>query len=96
MAVKYNICIKDIDLLVEGQWDVWSCDVQFCFLEAGLVHYLDGTGAPVEADPRKKHDEWATINSCIIGTLGQNVFPTLKQQLTEDMSAMDAWKLLRK
>ena len=70
VAVEYNIRIKDIDPLVEGQWDVWSRDVRFCFLEAGLVHYLDGTGAPVEADPRKKHDEWATINSCIIGTLG--------------------------
>ena len=96
VGIEYNVCIKDVEPLIKGHWNVWSRDVCFCFLEAGLIHFLDGTHAPTEADPRKKHDKWAAINSRIIGTLRRIVSPGLKQQLTEDMTAADAWLLLKK
>ena len=42
------------------------------------------------------HAQWKAINSCIIGTLGRHVTPSLSQELEEDMSATEAWLLLKK
>ena len=57
---------------------IYNCSVK-CMLvgysdSSKAYHYLDGTGAPVEADPRKKHDEWAMINSCHLRELGCKVW----------------------
>ena len=69
--------------------------MRFCFLEAGFIHYLDGTNAPDEGDSKKVQTEWHIINSRIISTLVKHVSPALKQELEEDMLAMDAWRMLK-
>src|SRR6266481_2752827 len=43
VGLKYNVKVKDIELLSKGQWAAWSHEVRFSFLEAGLVQYLDGS-----------------------------------------------------
>ena len=95
VGIKYNVKIVDIKRLVEGQWASWSHDVRFCFLEAGFIHYLDGTNAPDEGNSKKVQTEWCIINSRIIGTLAKHISPALKQELEEDMLAADAWRMLK-
>ena len=74
---------------------VSQIDVKFCFLEAGFAHYLDGMNAPNESDSKKVQAKWHTINSQIIGTLVKHVSLALKQELDEDMLAVDAWRMLK-
>ena len=70
--------------------------MKFSFLEASLTQYLDGSNAPLESDKASTHAQWKAINSCIIGMLGRHVTPSLAQELEEDMSAAEAWLLLKK
>ena len=95
VGIEYNVKIIDIEPLTEGQWIPWSCNIRFCFLEAGFVHYLDGMNAPDESDSKKVQAEWHTINSQIISTLAKHVSPALKQELDKDMLAADAWRMLK-
>src|SRR5882672_8531225 len=96
VGVEYNVKIRDLEPLTEGHWAVWSREVKFSFLEAGTAHNLDESYAPTEGDTKKTHSDWKAINSCIIGTLGRHVAPALAQELDKDMSAAEAWKLLKK
>src|SRR5882672_10190485 len=96
VGVEYNVKIRDLEPLTEGHWAVWSREVKFSFLEAGIAHYLDESYAPTEGDMKKPHSNWKAINSCIIGTLGRHITPALTQELEEDMSTTEAWKLLNK
>jgi len=96
MGIEYNVKIKDIEPLTEGRWAAWSREIKFSFLEAGLAQYLDGSNAPDASDSKVKQNEWKLINSRIIGTLGRNVAPSLAQELDENMTAAEAWLLLKK
>ena len=76
VGIKYNMKIVDVKPLTdhEGCYDPWLHDVRFCFLEAGFMHYLDGTyDAPDESDLKKVQSKWHTMNSCIIGTLVNSI-----------------------
>jgi len=95
-TITYNVKIRDIEPLVEGCWVAWSREMKFSFLEASLAHYLNEANAPNESDRKSLHIEWKSINSHIIGTLGRHVAPALAQELEEDMSAAEAWSLLKK
>ena len=96
VTTEYSMKIRDIEPLVEGNWTTWSREMKFSFLEAGLTQYLDSSNAPVKSDKTSMHAQWKAINSCIIGTLGRHVTPALGQELEEDMSAPEAWLLLKK
>jgi hypothetical protein len=69
--------------------------VQFSFAEGGYLGYLDGTTEAPDADG-KKLMEWKEYNRRIIGTLGQIIDDLLAQELEMDMTAADAWRLLKK
>jgi hypothetical protein len=57
MAIDYNVKVKDIAKLTEGNWLKWAREIQFAFMEAGLWGYLDGSiEAPSET---KKLGEWS-------------------------------------
>src|SRR5882672_9210871 len=96
VGVEYKMKTRDLEPLTEGHWAVWSHEVKFYFLEAGIVHYLDESYVPTKGDTKKTHSDWKAINSHIIGTLGRHIMPALAQELDEDMSATEAWKLLKK
>src|SRR5882724_9735090 len=96
VTIDYNVKIRDIEPLVEGHWTTWSCEMKFSFLEAGLAQYLNGSNAPVESDKVSVHAQWKAINLHIIGMLGRHITPSLAQELEEDMSAVEAWLLLKK
>ena len=70
--------------------------MKFSFLEAGISHYLDSSNTPEESEKKSVQTEWKNINSCIIGTLGRHIAPALAEELREDMSATEAWSLLKK
>ena len=53
VGVEYNVKIRDLEPLTEGHWAVWSREVKFSFLEAGIVHYLDESYVPTEGDTKK-------------------------------------------
>ena len=87
MAITYDVKIRGIDKLVEGNWAKWAWDVTFTFLEAGLVSYLDSScKAP---DDLKEKAEWLQYNSHIIGTLGRIIDDTFAQELSPSMLAVD-------
>ena len=96
VTVDYNVKMRDIEPLVEGHWPALSREMKFSFLEAGITHYLDGSNAPNEYDKKSVQTEWKIINSHIIGTLGRHIAPALAEELREDMSATEAWSLLKK
>jgi hypothetical protein len=94
MGFDYNVKVKDIVKLSKGNWAKWARDVSFSFMEAGLSGYLDRSlEEPTEA---KKLNEWKQYNLRIIGTLGRIIDNSLAQELTADMTALDAWNLLKK
>ena len=95
VTVDYNMKIRDIEPLVEGHWAAWSHEMKFSFLEAGIAHYLNGSNAPDESNKKSVQTKWKIINSHIIGTLGRHVAPALAEELGEDMSATEAWSLLK-
>jgi hypothetical protein len=64
------------------------------FMEVGLSGYLDGSLE--EPSESKKIVEWKQYNSRIIGTLGRIVDNSLAQELSADMTAANAWLLLKK
>ena len=96
VTTEYNVKIRDIEPLVEGCWTTWSCEMKFSFLEASLTQYLDGSNAPLKSDKVSMHSQWKAINLCIIGMLGRHITPSLHKELKEEMSAMEAWLLLKK
>jgi len=96
VTTNYNVKIRDIEPLVEQCWTTWSCEMKFSFLEASLTQYLDGSNAPLKSDKASMHSQWKAINLQIFGMLGRHVTPSLAQELEEDMSAAEAWLLLKK
>jgi hypothetical protein len=94
MGVDYNMKVKDIAKLCERNWAKWSRDIGFSFMEAGLAGYLDGTIE--ELTETKKLAKWKQYNSRIIGTLGRVVDDSLAQELTSEMTAAEAWLLLKR
>src|SRR5882672_3702147 len=94
MGLDYDIKVRGIDKITEGNWAKWGRDVTFAFMEAGLVGYLDGSiKAPSDT---KENNEWLQYNSRIISTLGRIVDDSLAQELTPAMLAADAWAILKK
>jgi hypothetical protein len=94
MGLEYNVKVKDIVRLSEGNWSKWARDIGFLFMEAGLSGYLDGSiEEPTEA---KKAAEWRQYKSCIIGPLDHIINDSLAQELTPIMTAFQAWSLLKK
>jgi transposase InsO family protein len=92
--LDYNVRIKDVEKLKEGAWLQWSKDMEFAFMEAGFMGFIDGSvGEPTET---KKLAEWQQINSRIVGTLGKHVDNTLRRLLTPTMTAKDAWDALKR
>src|SRR6266481_9526742 len=96
VAVEYNVCIKEVEPLAEGRWADWSHTMMFSFMQAGLVDYLDGENEPPESSTQKQKQEWLAINSRIIGTFGLHIMKPLAQLLRMDMTAAEAWTLLKK
>jgi hypothetical protein len=94
MAIDYNVKVKDITNITKGNWLKWAREIQFVFMEAGLWGYLDRS---IEAPSKtKKLGEWSAYNMRIIGTLGRIVDDSLSQELEMDMTAANAWTLLKK
>ena len=46
VGIKYNMNIRDMEPLIEGCLETWSCEMRFSFLEAGITHYLNDNNAP--------------------------------------------------
>ncbi len=96
VAVEYNVHIKEVEPLAEGHWADWSRTMMFSFMQAGLADYLDGENGPPESSTQKQKQEWLAINSRIIGTFGLHTTKHLAQLLQMDMTAAEAWTLLKK
>jgi hypothetical protein len=86
VAFNYNVKVKDVTKLTEGNWAKWSREVQFSFAEGGYLGYLDGTTEAPDADG-KKLMEWKEYNRRIIGTLGRIIDDSLAQEIEVDMTA---------
>ena len=81
VTVDYNMKIRDIEPLVEGQWAAWSHEMKFSFLEAGITHYLDGSNAPEESEKKSIQTKWKIINSCFIEINAQSLCESMSNQL---------------
>jgi hypothetical protein len=43
MVLEYHVRVKDLEKLSEGSWLKWSWEMEFSFLEAGLMGYINGS-----------------------------------------------------
>lgn len=93
MGHEYNVKVNIEEKLREGNWAKWSKDMEFTFMEAGIMDYIDGTyHIPID---EKMTPAWKSINSRIVGTLGKHVEDSLKGLLTSSMLTREAWGLLK-